>query len=222
MFSYICIKQTDMVHFKLTEHTEKCKQEKREYELKTISSNKDLYFLHNFYIPCQVKCTIFFIKGEFIIIEHSSCSQHLSNYLDFQEFLIKKCLSQYFNPKKKLIYNVKRSCQIGKNWKNERSRNILFNESHEEVNHIYYDNASKQYAICTTYDFGTYLSNRIDLTNEYYETVEYIKNNIHDNECILDKCQELYVENRVVEANDQALVVRSIDELISNIKTKIK
>lgn len=212
-----------MLHYNFTEHSKKCDLEKKESKRKTIDSNKQDYdWLFSFHIPCRIETRIFFLKGQFVLITMNSCVQHIDSELGFMEFLINNCLEYNFNVDKKLICNVERSCDVQNNWKNETKRNQLFNDRHQEVNHIYHNAAGKEYAICTTYDFGTYVSNRIELYDEYKKTKKYIEDNFKYSESLKQKCDELYNNNSIYALNDQALVVRTINELISNIKNQIK
>lgn len=212
-----------MLHYNFTEHSKKCDLEKEKRKQKTISASKQEHdWLFDFHIPCQIETRIFFLKGQFVLITMNNCMQHLHSELDFMEFLINGLMDKKINVSKKLICNIKKSCTLGDNWKNETRRNELFNQRHDEVNHIYHNAAGKEYAICTTYDFGTYVSNRIELYDEYKKTIKYIEDNFKHFESLKQKCNELYNSNSIYAINEPALVVRTINELISNIKNQIK
>ena len=212
-----------MLHYNFTEHSEKCDLEKEKRKQKTITASKQEHdWLFDFHIPCQIETRIFFLKGQFVLITMNNCMQHLHSELDFMEFLIKGLMDKKINVSKKLICNIKKSCTLGDNWKNEALRNQLFNQRHDEVNYIYHNAAGKEYSICTTYDFGTYISERIDLIDEYKKTKKYINENFEHTSVLERQCDALYNYNAVYKLRDSALVVRTIDELISNIKNKIK
>lgn len=203
-----------MLHYKLIDHSEKCLEKKK----KSIGSTFGIS------IPCHIKTKLFLLKGQFILVTMNSCKQHLHSDLDFMEYLINSCAENTLKKHKKIYYNTERSIVLDKNWKNKKNRERLFNERHEEVNYIYYDNAGKKYGICTTYDFGTYIGCRVDFCNEYKKTIKYIDENFEhqEKENLSSLSKELYENNNVYQLYDTKLVMRTTEELISNIKNKIK
>lgn len=196
-----------MKHYQLIEHTDLCKKRKEEHKKALDTDNGFLFSFHN----CHINNLVLFIQGEFIIIEYSDCIQGNMHHLDFKEAIIKKILK---SSKKKLYYNLERSVKYGEAWKNEASREKMFNEMHTEINYRYSDNAGKDYCFATEYNFGSFFTNLADLDNEYNETIKYLKNYNLD---LKEEVRDLYYSNYIPEFENNAVICKTIKELINKI-----
>ena len=209
-----------MEHYKLEHHTNRCLKEKHEYEL-LRQANKDFLEIGRIHF-CQSDDFLFFANNQFYIITYNCCIgsySHLDTKLNM--------LNQIFTNSKRERYRTSKSWHLG-NAFDEMSRNKfkadrIYKYLNEikliEVNHIYYDNAGKEYSICTELPFSKGYFECFDLDNELERTVNYLQKN--GLEYLVEEAELLYACNQPI-IWDERKVVKTLDKLIKSLNQTIK
>jgi len=154
---------------------------------------------------------IFYIKNKFYLIKYFRCLESGDKYGLYQNWIgqilgktkiIEHYLIDRYTLDERLIESIKFSRQI--------KRTL------QQVNHVYYNAAGKEFAITTKMNFINELTN--DITAEYKNAIEYLKENDYD--YLIPELSKLYEANNIY-VND-VTICKTVDYFIETIKKQIK
>ena len=156
---------------------------------------------------------MFYARGNFMLVTYFGCMESYG-HLNFKETLLKS-----FTESRKDLYEVRRGRHVDHDFKESRLRGACINTMVDEVNHLYYDNARKEYAFTTKVDLLEFPDGD-EITQKYKEAKEYLeKNGMSD---LTRKLKDLYKQNLYVSYHDSAELHKSIDNVIKKISKQIK
>lgn len=135
---------------------------------------------------------------------------------DFKKWLVKKVIddSQIFD-----LYEIERGVNVKSTLQEFRIRNQSLRKQIQQVNYIYLDASSKEYAITTTLDYLDWLCNQDDIDQNYTAAKELIIKNQYD--WLLPQLDKLYIANKVYNENETEYC-KSIDHIIQEINKYTK
>ena len=200
----------------LTEHTEKCICDSNKYN--SIKDNEDSIFRYRCFHYCSPSSIILFIDNEFIYFEYNDCFK--GSYESLGDFVLRLLIDKAEKHHKKEYYSIEKSTCIDKEFKDYRLRNIAIREHHTEVNFIYFNNARKKYAITTEKPFLDVLKYNDKITEDYKKMKAWIKDNINDNEYLLDNLSSLHWDNSVSVSDYE--IMKTTEHLSKSLTKKIK
>jgi hypothetical protein len=159
---------------------------------------------------------LFFAGNEFFLITYYSCLENrFENKYDWKVNLIEQVIGGYKIMER---WNVNRSVNVNGELRNFRIRNQSLRKHIQQVNYIYFDNASRPYAITTKTDFIDRICDQDTIDSNYIAADRIIKEKGY--EWLVKDLKYLYEMNMVYV--DKAEQFKTIDHLVKSINKIIK
>lgn len=190
-------------------HSDYCKQ-----QTERTKQNENISHLSSF---CDMNPNrfLFFLGNRFFLITYHNCIGRENDY-DFKVDLIKN-----INEKTKTfqLLDIDKSYYLEDVLKDYR-KNDKLKKYQNQVNYIYYNNAGKEYCICSRVNFIDSICDQEEIDKNYNICKDYLIKNGRRYEYLLDQLEKLYHNNKIYEF-DKVEVHRTIEHLINQINTEI-
>jgi len=154
---------------------------------------------------------LFCIKSNYFLISWHMCIAQENDY-DFKKSIVDSILR-----KSKVVqtYEVNRGVNVNKELKAFIRQQAPLRKHAQEANHIYADNANKQYAITTCAPFVELLGDAKTMYKEFSEAKDWLTK--HGYEHLHYELQTLHTINSMWYTYDQAIISKTVDELVKQI-----
>lgn len=159
---------------------------------------------------------LFFAGNQFFLITYYACWEQLfENKYDFKVNLIEQVVGGYKIMER---WKVNRSVKVDEELRNFRLKNQSLRKHIQQVNYLYFDNASRRYAITTKTDFIDRICDQDTIDTNYLAAKVFLQDKGHN--WLVDELTALYEMNLVYV--DKAEQFKTIDHLVKSINKIIK